>query len=1044
MPVYESHFEEAALDWFVELGYQRVLGYDIAPAPDGVTPERNNYRQVILPERLRDRLQAINPTIPAAAIADAFQQISNPNLPSLLQANRQFHRWLRDGVKVEYQRDGETVGDFVRLIDFANPDNNDWAAINQFTIKGPHHTKRPDILVFINGLPLAVLELKNPGNEKTDIWEAFDQLQTYKEQVPDLFITNELLVIADSGKARVGSLTADTEWFQPWRTIDGEKLDPLGKFREAETLIRGMFQKDLLLDFLRNFILFEDDGGNIVKKIAGYHQFHAVRKAVGQTIRAASPVGDNKVGDKKIGVVWHTQGSGKSISMCFYAGKIITAREMKNPTLVVVTDRNDLDGQLFGTFSAAQEILRETPVQAETRAQLRFLLNQRPSGGVIFTTIQKFSPFEEEDKFPLLSERDNIIVICDEAHRTQYGLTGKFDKESGKFKYGYAKHLRDALPKASFIAFTGTPVSMDDRDTRGVFGDYIDVYDMEQAQQDGATVEILYESRLAKLDLKEEDTPKLDEQVEEVTEDEEDTVAAQIKARWAALEKLVGAEPRLHQIADDLVSHFETRQATIRGKAMVVCMSRDICVDLYNEIKTLRPEWHDPDPTKGKLKIVMTGSSSDKELLRPHIYSKQTKKDLAKRFKNPQDDFQLVIVRDMWLTGFDAPCMHTIYVDKPMRGHSLMQAIARVNRVFKDKPGGLVVDYLGIATELRTAVEDYTRSGGKGDPAADVAKKALPLLIEKMEVARGMLHGVDYQDFETDALTLMSEAAEHLMSLPPDSKDRDGRQRFSDCVTAITKAFALCGTLDEAFIYRDEVAFFQAIKATLYKHTSTEKKINDEQREYALRQIVSGALVSDKVVDIFELAGLQKPNIGILSDAFLNDVRLMPQRNLAVELLGRLLADEIQTRFATNVVQNQKFSELLKASLLRYRNRAIETAQIIEELIGMAKDFNQAVKRGQEVGLNDSEMAFYDALETNEASVRELGDDALRKIAVELTESLRKNVSVDWSVRETIRAKLRLMVKRILRKYKYPPDLEKRAIELVLQQAETLSEAWVS
>lgn len=989
-------------------------------------------------DRLRERLQIINPTIPAAAIEDAIHQVVNPNLPSLLQANQQFHRWLRDGVKVEYQKDGETIGDFVRLLDFDNPDNNDWAAINQFTIKGPHNTKRPDILVFVNGLPLGVLEMKNPGKEKTDIWEAFDQLQTYKEQIPDLFVTNELLVIADGATARVGSLTADKEWFMQWRTIDGEKLDPLGQFRESETLIRGMFQKDLLLDCLRNFILFEDDGV-IIKKIAGYHQFHAVRKAVKDTIRASAPVGD-----KKIGVVWHTQGSGKSISMCFYAGKIITAPEMKNPTLVVVTDRNDLDGQLFGTFSTAQELLRETPVQAETRAQLRFLLNQRPSGGVIFTTIQKFSPFEEEDSFPVLSERDNIVVICDEAHRTQYELTAKFDQDSGKIKYAYAKHLRDALTKASFRAFTGTPVALNDRDTHSVFGEYIDVYDMEQAQQDGATVAILYESRLAKLELKEEETPKVDEQVEDLTEDEEESVQARIKSRWAALEKLVGAEPRLQQIAADLVQHFEARQSAIDGKAMVVCMSREICAHLYNEIVKLKPEWHDPDPTKGVLKVVMTGSSSDKALLRPHIYSKQIKKDLANRFKDPRDEFKLVLVRDMWLTGFDAPCMHTMYVDKPMRGHSLMQAIARVNRVFKDKPGGLIVDYLGIANDLRAAVEEYTSSGGKGEMVEDAAEKALPLLREKIEFTRGMLHGFDYQDFETDAYELLPGAADHILGLHLDIHGRDGRLRFSDCVAAMTRAYALCGTLDEGIAYREEVAFNQAIKAMLYKQESTQKKLDDEKREHALRQIVSGALVSGEVVDVFALVGLQKPNISILSDAFLNDVRLLKHRNLAVELLERLLADEIKSKFATNVVQHQKFSEMLKASLLRYRNRAIETAQVIEELIGMAKDFNQAAKRGEEVGLNDAEMAFYDALETNEASLRELGDDALRKIAVELTESLRKNVSVDWSVRETIRAKLRLMVKRILRKYKYPPDLEQQAVELVLRQAETLSEAWVA
>ncbi len=1032
----ESVFEEAALAWFDELGYVVKNGLEVAPGESEA--ERESFSQVILTERLRERLTILNPAIPAAAIEDAIQQVLNPNLPSLIQSNRQFHRWLRDGVKVEFQRDGETVGDFVRLFDFDNPDNNDWTAINQFTVKGPHHTRRPDIIVFINGLPIALLELKNPADEDADIWKAFDQLQTYKEHIPDLFVTNELLVIADSVTARVGSLTSDKEWFMQWRTIEGEKIDPLGKLREAETLIRGLFQRNLLLDFLRNFILFEDDG-EVVKKIAGYHQFHAVRKAVDSTIRAAAPAGD-----KKIGVVWHTQGSGKSISMCFYAGKIITAPEMKNPTLVVVTDRNELDGQLFGTFSQAHELLRETPVQAETRSQLRQLLDNRPSGGVIFTTIQKFSPFENEDKYPVLSERDNIVVICDEAHRTQYGMLARMEKQSGGVQYGYAKHMRDALKNASFVAFTGTPVSLTDRDTRGVFGDYIDIYDMEQAQADGATVPIYYESRLAKLELNEEETPKIDDEVEELTEDEEEAVQASIKSRWAALEKLVGAETRLKRVAADFVSHFTDRQASIEGKAMIVCMSREICAHLYNEIGALKPEWHDPDPKKGAIKIVMTGSSSDKPLLRPHIYSKQTKKELANRFKDPEDEFRVVIVRDMWLTGFDAPCLHTIYIDKPMRGHTLMQAIARVNRVFRDKPGGLVVDYLGIANDLRQALREYTQSGGDGDPVSDAAEKAVPLLIEKIEVARGMLHGFDYSDFETDAYELLPGAADHILGLSQDSRGRDGKQRFSDCVAALTKAFALCCTLDEALIYREEVAFFQAIKAALNKHSSATKKISDEQREYALRQIVSRAVFSDGVVDIFAAAGLKKPNIGILSEEFLNDVRLMPQRNLAVELLERLLDDEIKSRFATNVVQNKKFSELLQQSLTRYRNRAIETAQVIEELIAMAKQFNEAARRGEDLRLNDAELAFYDALETNEASVRELGDDVLRKIAVELTDSLQKSVTVDWSVRETVRARLRLMVRRILRKYKYPPDKEARAIELVLQQAETLSEAWTS
>jgi type I restriction enzyme R subunit len=1028
MIVVEDQLEQAALDWFVELGYRKVSGYDIAP--DGATPERQDFRQVVLMDRLRSRLSAINPDIPPAAIEDAITQIVHPDIPSPVQANRQFHRFLRDGVRVEFQRDGETVGDRVRLFDFEHLDNNDWAAINQFTVRGSRHTRRPDIIVFINGLPVAVIELKNLADENADIWDAFEQLQTYKEHVPDLFNTNELLVIADGVTARVGSLTTDKERFTAWRTIEGSETDPLGVHRETETLVRGLFRRDFLLEYLRDFVLFEEDAGALVKKIAAYHQFHAVRDAVGATLRAAAPGGD-----RKAGVVWHTQGAGKSISMCFYAAKIVTAPEMKNPTLVVVTDRNDLEGQLFGTFSEARDLLREEPQVAETRKQLRQMLTDRPSGGIIFTTIQKFSPLDDEDSFPVLSERENVVVIADEAHRTQYGLKARVDRAGGGMQYGYAKHMRDALPRASFIAFTGTPISQGDRDTRAVFGEYVDIYDMEQAQRDHATVPIYYESRLAKLELNEEETPQIDEEVEELTEDEEESAQARLKSRWAALEKIVGAEPRIRRVAADFVEHFENRLAALEGKAMFVCMSREICVHLYDAITALRPAWHNPDPAKGAIKIVMTGSSSDKALIRPHLYSKQTKKDLAERFKDARDEFRVVIVRDMWLTGFDVPPLHTMYVDKPMRGHTLMQAIARVNRVFKDKPGGLIVDYIGIGHELKQALRDYTESGGEGRPAFD-AEEALPPLLEQIERARGMMHGFDYQDFETDALELLPGAADHILSL------RDGKQRFSDCVVAMTKAFALCCTLDEAIAYREEIAFFQAIKAALTKHSTAAKKLSDEQREHVLRQIVSRAVMSDKVIDIFAAAGLNKPNIGLLSPEFLNDVRLLPQRNLAVELLERLLKEEIKSRFATNVVQNKKFSELLQHALTRYQSRAVETAQVIEELIAMAKDFNEAARRGEKLKLNDEEVSFYDALETSESAVRELGDDVLRKIAVELTESLRRNVSVDWTVRETVRAKLRLLVKRILRKYKYPPRLEPLAVETVLKQAVTLSASW--
>lgn len=1034
MKINEEQFENLVIKWLLELGYIYENGYEIAPG----TPraERTDYRQVILIDRLRSKLTVLNPHVPASAIEDALSQITRPNFPSLLQNNRDFHRLLRDGVKVEFQADGETKADFVRIVDFENVENNEFLAINQFSVKGAKHTKRPDIIIFINGLPVAVVELKNPADEKTTIVDAFRQLQTYKEEVPDLFNTNELMVIADLREARVGSLTADWERFMLWRTIDGETLDPLGTNNETETLIRGLFRRDFLLEFIRDFVLFEEDK-DIIKKIAAYHQFHLVRKAFENTIEATKPEKEGK-----IGVAWHTQGSGKSISMAFYAGKVITAPEMKNPTIVVVTDRNDLDGQLFGTFSDAKELFRETPKQAETRKELRELLDNRPSGGVIFTTIQKFSPFEDEDTFPVLSNRSNIVVIADEAHRTQYGLKARFDTKTGDIKYGYAHYLREALPNAAFIAFTGTPISANDRDTRGVFGDYIDIYDMKQSQIDGATVPIYYESRLARLHLNEEEVSRANDETEQITEDEEESVREKLKSRWAAIEKLVGSESRLKEIAQDFVKHFEDRQAAMRevgagkGKAMFVCMSREICVRLYNEIIALRPDWHNEDPTKGEIKVIMTGSSSDKEILRPHIHSKQTKKDLEKRFKDADNEFQIAIVRDMWLTGFDAPSLHTIYIDKPMRGHSLMQAIARVNRVFKKKPGGLVVDYIGIGHELKQALRDYTESGAKGDLFSDASEKALPVLLEKLSVIRGMFHGFDYQDFETEAISLLPDAADFIL------EQYEGKQRFADHITQLTKAFALCCTLDEASKHGEEIAFFQAVKAFINKPSASVKKISDEKRELALWQILSRAVVSDEVMDIFSTAGLDKPNIGILSEEFLEEVRIMPQKNLAVELLERLLKDEIKHRFRENIVQSKKFSDLLMQSLNKYHNRAIETVQVIEELLQMAKEFNKASSRGEDLGMTNDEVAFYDALETNESSVRELGDDTLKKIAIELTENLRKNTTIDWAVRETVRAKLRLMIKRILRKYKYPPDQEQSAIDIVLEQAETLSESW--
>ncbi len=1081
----EDQLEQETLGWLADVGYTLLYGPDIAPgiAADKVTGEiremaigygssqtRSDYRQVVLVDRLRTAVNKLNPAIPVAARDDAIKQVVDLGIPVLLSANRRFHQLLVTGVPVEYQQAGETRGDFVRLVDWAEPAKNEWLAINQFSIKGSHHTRRPDIILFVNGLPLVLLELKNPADKNADIWKAFDQIQTYKAQIPDLFQYNELLVISDGSEARLGGLTSNAERFMQWRTIDGVTLDPLGQFNELETLVRGLLAPATLLDYLRFFVLFEDDG-TLVKKIAGYHQFHAVRAAIAQVVEASRPGGTHKGG-----VVWHTQGSGKSITMTCFAARVMQEAAMQNPTIVVITDRNDLDGQLFGVFSLAQDLLREQPVQVETRQDLRAKLGNRPSGGIVFATIQKFMPGADEDTFPVLSERSNIVVIADEAHRTQYGFEAKLksvkspvgrvhpkeyksdsvtrqpaDEASGyaallspnggtrptEFRYqvGYAQHLRDALPNATYVAFTGTPVSSEDRDTRAVFGNYIHIYDMQQAKEDGATVAIYFESRLAKLSLNPDELPLIDAEVDELAEDEEEDQQAKLKSRWAALEKVVGAEPRITRVAADLVSHFEERNKAQSGKAMIVAMSREICVHLYNEITRLRPEWHNADPEQGAIKIVMTGSASDKALLRPHIYSGQVRKRLEKRFKDPADPLQLVIVRDMWLTGFDAPCVHTLYVDKPMKGHNLMQAIARVNRVFKDKQGGLVVDYIGIANELRSALKEYTNSQGRGRPTVDAAE-AYAVLAEKIDILRGMLHGHDYSEFLTTGHKGLAGAANHVMD------ERDGKKRFADTALAMSKAFSLCCTLDEAKAVREEVAFFQAVKVMLTKRDISQQRRSDEGRELAIRQIINSAVVSEEVVDIFDAVGLDKPNIGILDDAFLAEVRNLPERNLAVELLERLLEGEIKSRFAGNVVQGKKFSDLLVDVIRRYQNRSIETAQVIEEMIAMAKNFRDVAERGEALGLTEDEIRFYDALADNESAVRELSDETLKKIAHELTENLRRNLSVDWSERESVRAKLRLMVKRILRKYRYPPDQEKAAVELILQQAEVLGEAW--
>lgn len=1046
----EQQLEELCLAWFQETGWRFAHGPDIAP--DSSTPERSDYRQVVLRERLLGALARLNPQLPPAALEQALQVLLSVSEPQAVVRNRSVHRLLLNGVMVEFAVGDEKKTDLVHFIDFAQPANNDFLVVNQFTITGTKQPRRPDVIAFVNGLPLAVVELKNPANAQTDVWDAFNQLQTYKDEISDLFNSNAALVVSDGFTARVGSLTANAERMLPWRTIANEDDRPRLQM-ELETLVRGFFKPELFLDYVRYFVLFEQDGDHLIKKIAGYHQFHAVREAVRATVIAAQDVGKGVLevheerasygkevlpGSRKAGVVWHTQGSGKSITMACYAGKLLQQPAMKNPTLVVVTDRNDLDGQLFATFSAASDLLKTTPLQAGDRDALRQMLASREAGGVIFTTVQKFALLDGEEIHPLLSARSNIVVISDEAHRSQYGSKGRLDTKTGRYVFGYAKHLRDALKNATFIGFTGTPISLEDKDTRAVFGDYVSIYDIQDAVDDGATVPIFYESRLAKLDVDQAEIDALNEQVEEVVEDEEDIVHREkTKSEWAALEKLVGSEPRLQQVAQDLVRHFEARVAVVDGKAMIVCMSRDICAQLYQAIITLRPDWHSSDPEQGAIKVIMTGSAADKALLQPHLYSKQVKKRLEARFKDLKDPLKLVIVRDMWLTGFDAPCCHTMYIDKPMKGHNLMQAIARVNRVFKNKPGGLVVDYIGIANELKAALKTYTDAKGKGDPTHNAAE-AMAVLLEKLDILRGMMHGFDYSAFETQALPLLVPAANHILGL------KDGKTRFLDTMAAIGKAFSLCGTLDEAEVLRKEIAFFSAIKAAITKFTTVDKKRSDAEKNSALKQILDNAIIADGVADVFALAGLNKPNIGLLSDEFLEDVRQMKSRNLAVELLEKLLRDEIKSHARNNVVQEKKYGDRLLETLRQYHNRAIETAQVIEELIQMAKEFQATLEREAALGLSHDEIAFYDALANNESAVRELGDEILKKIAVEITEKLRASTTVDWQVRESVRARLRILVRRCLQKWKYPPDQQPQAVELVLKQAEELSNGWSS
>jgi type I restriction enzyme, R subunit len=1041
----ESVIEQAALAWLESIGWSVKNGADIAPGE--LFAERADYSQFVLETRLRDALARLNPDLPAEAIEDAFRKLTRPEGAELVARNRTVHRLLVDGVTVEYRTaDGEIHGAQAKVIDFDNIKNNDFLAVNQFTVVENKHNRRPDIVLFVNGLPLAVLELKNAADENATIWTAFQQLQTYKAEIPSLFATNEIFVVSDGTEARLGTQTAGREWFKPWRTVTGRGLAD-SNLPELQVLIEGALAPHRFLALIRDFIVYEDaGGGKLDKKMAGYHQFHAVQAAIAETLRAAllrreSGMSKEKPGrfesghqpggqpgDRRVGVVWHTQGSGKSLTMAFYAGRIIREPAMENPTIVVLTDRNDLDDQLFGTFSRCKELLRQPPMQAESRAHLRELLSVA-AGGVVFTTIHKFFPEEKGDRHPKLSGRRNIVVIADEAHRSQYD-----------FIDGYARHMRDALPNASFIGFTGTPIEKTDANTRSVFGDYISVYDIQRAVQDGATVPIYYESRLAKLALDEKERPKIDPDFEEATEGEEVERKEKLKTKWAQLEAVVGAEKRIKLIAQDIVDHFEKRLEALEGKAMVVCMSRRICVELYRKLVELRPAWQDENDDRGAIKVVMTGSASDPADWQEHIRNKPRREALANRFRDAADPLKIVLVRDMWLTGFDAPSLHTMYIDKPMRGHGLMQAIARVNRVFMDKPGGLVVDYLGLAQELKAALATYTESGGTGRTALDQAE-AVSVMQEKYEICLGLFHGFGWSKWTTgkpqERLGLLPPAQEHIL------KQEDGKDRCLQAVRELSQAFALAVPHAKAMAIRDDLAFFQAVQSVLAKRAPGDAR-PEEDLDHAVRQIIARAVAPEGVLDIFAAAGLAKPDISILSDEFLAEVRGMPQRNLAVELLQKLLKGEINARKRKNVVQARSFAEMLEQTIRKYQNRAIEAAQVIEELIQLAKEMREASAKGANLGLSEDELAFYDALETNDSAVKVLGDETLRNIARELVATIRENVTIDWTLRENVRAKLRVYVKRILRKYGYPPDKQEKATLTVLEQAEVLSEAWAA
>lgn len=1038
----EDDVEQVALEWLGELGYDILHGPDIGP--DGGDSERTSYSDVVLVDRLRDQLQIINPDVSEEGLTEVINRVIDSATPSLIEENRRLHLMMTNGVDIEdYGPDGSLRAKKVWLLDFDATDNNDWVAVNQFTVIEGRNNRRPDIVVFVNGLPLGVIELKNPEDENATIEGAFNQLQTYKKEIHALFRPNLFLVTSDGILARVGSLTADEERFMPWRTTDGRAIAPKG-VPELDILLSGIFERRRLLDYLQGFVVFDSDGSKLIKKIAGYHQFHAVQKAVRTSLSAS-----DDDGNRKAGVIWHTQGSGKSLLMAFYAGRIIAHADMGNPTLVIITDRNDLDDQLYKTFAGCKDLIRQSPRQAKNREELRELLAV-PSGGVVFTTIQKFSPEKGED-FPVLTERSNVIVMADEAHRSQYGFKAKVKEETGEIGYGFAKHMRDALPNASFIGFTGTPIEATDVNTPAVFGDYIDVYDIQRAVEDGATVPIYYESRLARIELDEDEKPKIDAEIEDIIGEEHETEGEKAKGKWSTVEALVGSPKRLGLVAADLVEHFEDRVAAMNGKAMIVCMSRRICVDLYKEITKIRPDWHSEDAEKGTLKIVMTGSATDPLDWQQHIGGKARRELLAKRAKDPADDLKLVIVRDMWLTGFDAPCMHTMYIDKPMKGHGLMQAIARVNRVFSDKPGGLIVDYIGLAQNLKKALSVYS-PGDRENTGVD-ENEAIALMLEHLEVVRDIFHGFDYTKgvggSARDRLAVIAGGVEWVLEyqrkeaekIKNENDKKKAWRIYADAVLALSKAFALASASDEAKEVREEIGLFQAIKAVITKNDTKAKKTKAEI-DLAIQQVVSRSVVSTEIVDVLQAAGLESPDISILSDEFLEEVHGMEQKNLALEALRKLLNGEIRSRLKTNVVQQKAFSERLQNAIARYHNNALTTVQVLEELIQMAKEMKQANAKDNELGLSDQEWAFYQALAENESAREVMSDKKLCVIAQELLNKVQHTTGVDWMHSDAARARIRLMVKKVLKKFGYPPDLADEAVQLVLQQAEALSAEW--